>query len=135
MDDILLNKAAVAERCIRRIKEEYAADPSLGNYSHLDALILNIERACQTSIDSAMHICAEQHLGIPQSSADAFMLLEKKGLITKELSLNLRQMTTFRNIAVHEYQILDLTIVEEIALTRYSDFTEFFSALGVSIKP
>jgi hypothetical protein len=40
-----MNKAAIMERCIRRMREEYAADPTLANHTHLDALTLNIERA------------------------------------------------------------------------------------------
>lgn len=50
-DDILLNKAAIIERCIRRIQEEYHACPDLDNHTHVDALTLNIERACQAAIN------------------------------------------------------------------------------------
>ena len=31
---------------------------------HLDALTLNVERACQAAIDLAMHVVAAEHLGI-----------------------------------------------------------------------
>jgi len=37
MDDVLLNKAAIIERCLRRAKSEYAACPELDNYTHTDA--------------------------------------------------------------------------------------------------
>lgn len=66
-DDILLNKAAIIERCIRRIAEESQACPRYDDFTHVDALTLNIERACQASIDMAMHVVAERHLGVPQS--------------------------------------------------------------------
>ncbi len=79
--DILLNKAAIIERCIRRIKEEYAAAPQLDSPTHADALTLNIERACQAAIDMAMHLVAQRHLGIPQNSAEAFDLLGKTAII------------------------------------------------------
>jgi uncharacterized protein YutE (UPF0331/DUF86 family) len=82
-DDILLNKAAVIERCIRWMHEEFAACPALDNFSNLDTLTLNIERACQAAIDMAMHVVATRHLGIPQSSAEAFALPERAGLILK----------------------------------------------------
>jgi len=67
-DDILLNKAAIIERCIRRIGEEARACPGYDDFSHVDALTLNIERACQASIDMAMHVVAERHLGVPQAT-------------------------------------------------------------------
>ena len=49
-DDVIYNKAAIIERSLRRMKEEYSADPDLTNYTHIDAMILNIERACQAAI-------------------------------------------------------------------------------------
>ena len=78
-EDVRLNKAAIIQRCIRRIKEEFQADPSLASPTHVDALTLNVERACQAAIDLAMHVVATDRLGIPQSSAEAFQLLEKAG--------------------------------------------------------
>jgi uncharacterized protein YutE (UPF0331/DUF86 family) len=70
-DDILLSKSAIIERCIRRIHEEYQADPALGSFTHVDAMTLNIERACQAAIDLAMHIVSDQRLGIPKNSVAA----------------------------------------------------------------
>ena len=52
-DDILLNKAAIIERCVRRMLEEASACPHLDDFTHVDALTLNIERACQAAIDMA----------------------------------------------------------------------------------
>jgi uncharacterized protein YutE (UPF0331/DUF86 family) len=80
-DDICLNKAAIIERALRRMKEEYAADPQLKNFTHIDALILNIERACQAAIDLAMHLVTKNRLGMPQNNAEAFRLLFKAGII------------------------------------------------------
>jgi hypothetical protein len=57
MDEIVLNKAATIERCLRRITDEYAGD--LANLeedlTRQDSIILNIQRACEASIDLAMH--------------------------------------------------------------------------------
>mgnify|MGYP000091058574 CR=1 FL=1 len=62
-DDVMLNKAAVIERSLRRVIEIYRADPELSDMMHIDALTLNIERACQAAIDLAMHVVASKHLG------------------------------------------------------------------------
>ena len=132
--DVLLNKAAIIERCIRRIKEEYSAAPQLDNPTHTDALTLNIERACQATIDMAMHLVSQQHLGIPQNSAEAFDLLGKASLITPELCKSLRAMTGFRNVAIHEYQELDTEILRYIATEGFNDLTRFCTALGLTIK-
>ena len=69
-DDVLLNKAATIERCIVRAREEYNADPAnfATNYTHQDAAILNIQRACEAALDMGNHVirrdrpCITQHL-------------------------------------------------------------------------
>jgi uncharacterized protein YutE (UPF0331/DUF86 family) len=134
IDDILLNKASVIEKCIRRIKEEYTNCPELDNFTHLDALVLNIERACQATIDMAMHIVAMKHYGIPQTSSGAFELLYKNNIISKELFNSLKSMTGFRNIAIHEYKTLDNEIVRYIAEKGYTDFILFCQTLNLKIK-
>lgn len=133
-DDVLLNKAAIIERCIRRIKVEYASSPDLDNQTHVDALTLNIERACQAAIDMAMHLVATGHLGVPQSSSEAFELLERESIISSPLCRSLRAMTGFRNVAIHEYQKLDLDILHYIAHEGYQDFIRLCTALGLKIR-
>ena len=133
-DDVLFNKAAIIERCIRRIKEEYQSSLALDNYTHVDAMTLNVERACQATIDMAMHIVAKKHLGMPQSSAESFDLLAKANIIDADLCRSMRGMTGFRNIAVHQYEELDLDVLKRIAETGYLDFVKFCLALGLKIS-
>jgi len=133
-DDVLLNKAAVIERCIRRVREESQADPELANITHLDALTLNIERACQACIDMAMHMVAKQRLGVPQSSAESFVLLEKAKLIDSPLARSLQGMTGFRNVAIHEYQALDHGVVKWIVRDGWKDWIRFCRALGLDLS-
>ncbi|MFP4429250.1 MAG: type VII toxin-antitoxin system HepT family RNase toxin [Desulfovermiculus sp.] len=133
-DDIIWNKAAIIERCIRRMHEEYRADPDLEDYTHVDALTLNIERACQAVIDLAMHVVARQRLGVPQSSGDTFYLLERAGYISSPLRQSLVAMTGFRNIAIHQYQVLDSSVLHYIVQKGYQDLIAFGSALGVQIE-
>lgn len=134
-DDILLNKAAIIERCIRRISEEAQVCPRYDDFTHVDALTLNIERACQASIDMAMHVVAERHLGVPQSNAEAFALLEKAGLIGAELSRSLRGMAGFRNVAVHQYEELDMDVLRWVVESGHRDWVKLGEALGVTIRP
>lgn len=66
MNDVILNKMSVIERCIKRINEECKNDPE-----------------------------------------------------------NLKSMVGFRNIAVHDYQTVNLSIVEEIIEKHLCDLKEF----------
>lgn len=134
-DDILLNKAAIIERCIRRIREEAAAAPAFDSFTHLDALTLNIERACQAAIDMAMHVVAERHLGVPQSMADGFILLERAGVIEATLSNALQGMVGFRNVAIHQYEQMDLSVLRWVVESGHCDWIRLGESLGVAIRP
>lgn len=125
-DDVILNKMSVIERCINRIKDVYANDPAnLKDYTKQDSIILNIQRSCEASIDLAMHIIAEKHLGLPQSSRDAFDMLQSNSIIDESMAKRLKAMVGFRNIAVHDYQAINLDILNQIVKRHLSDFTEF----------
>lgn len=135
IDDIFLTKAAIIERALRRMRQEYLANPELDNYTHIDAMTLNVERACQAAIDLAMHIVARDHLGLPQSSAEAFRLMREAGCITEDIRKNMAAMTGFRNIAIHEYQQMDMSILRHIAESRWQSLVDYCKALGVKIEP
>lgn len=135
LDNVSLNKAAIIERCIRRMREEYDADTTLHNITHLDALTLNIERACQAAIDLAMHIVSAGHLGVPQSSADAFLLVERAGRLDRQLAERLARMTGFRNVAIHQYQDIDVGIIHHIMRDGWKDLVALCEACGLRILP
>lgn len=62
--DIIFNKLNTIERCILRIKEVYADDDhNLEDFTKQDSIILNLQRACEASIDLSMHIVASKLLG------------------------------------------------------------------------
>lgn len=131
MDDILLNKAAIIERCLSRIGEEYQGHETEleTNHTKQDSIILNLLRACEASIDAAMHIVRIKKLGVPQQSRDAFRLLNENGLLDNQLCSRMQAMVGFRNIAVHNYQKISLAILRSILENHLSDFQEFVSRL------
>ena len=125
-NDIILNKVSIIERCIKRIHEEYENNPSnLQNYTKQDSIILNLQRACEASIDLSIHIIAEKKLGLPQNSRDAFSLIEEQGIIPSSLSQKMKSMIGFQNIAVHDYQEINLTILQKILENHLVDFMQF----------
>lgn len=72
-----------------------------------------------------MHIVAEKKLGLPQNSRDAFSLLEEDGIIPSSLSEKMKAMVGFRNIAVHDYQEINLVILQKILENHLVDFMQF----------
>jgi uncharacterized protein YutE (UPF0331/DUF86 family) len=129
-DDVALNKAAAIERCIRRVREVYAGDPSnlSDDLTRQESIVLNLQRACEASIDLAMHLVRRARLGIPQESRDAFDLLVGAGRLEPGLAESLKRMVGFRNVALHDYTRLDLAIVRAIIEKHAEDLLRFASA-------
>ena len=128
MSDVILNKISTIKKCQKRIKEEY--DSSFkSNFTKQDSVILNLERLSQASIDIATHIVKEKKLGLPQTSRELFTLLESDQIITATISEQMKAMVGFRNIAVHDYQNLNLDIVIAIVEKHLEDFTHFYDAV------
>ncbi|KIY22324.1 MULTISPECIES: type VII toxin-antitoxin system HepT family RNase toxin [Mesobacillus] len=125
-NDVIFNKISIIERCIKRIHEEYDNNPKhLENFTKQDSIILNLQRACEASIDLAMHIIADKKLGLPQNSRDAFSILETEGILSSSLSDKMKAMVGFRNIAVHDYQEINLVILQKIIEDHLVDFFQF----------
>jgi uncharacterized protein YutE (UPF0331/DUF86 family) len=132
-DVVILNKTASIERCLKRILDDYAGHEAefTADFMRQDAVIFNIQRACEQTIDLANHIVKIQKSGIPQSSRGAFDLLAGAGIIEVTLAQRLGSMVGFRNIAVHDYQKINLAIVTAIIHKHLVDFQDFIQvALG-----
>lgn len=127
IDEILVGKARIIERCVARVREEYFGYESEfeSNFTKQDSIILNLQRASEAAIDAANHLIKVRQLGAPQTSREAFEMLVSAGLIDKALGEQLRKMVGFRNIAVHDYTSLNLQVVKKIIETRLSDFEKF----------
>ncbi len=136
MDDVLLNKAAILERCILRVREEYGGDERnlTGDQRRQDSIVLNLQRACEAAIDMAMHVVRVRRLGIPQESRDGFVLLREAGVLPDRLADQMMAMVGFRNIAVHDYRRLDLAIVRSIVTDHLGDFLDLSRTL-LALKP
>lgn len=126
MNDVILNKTTTIERCVNRIHEVYEGNAeNLKDFTKQDSIILNIQRACEASIDLAMHVVSERKLGVPKASSEGFKLLQEAGLIESHLAKTLMNMVGFRNIAVHDYLALELDILKAILEKHIDDFKDF----------
>ena len=130
-DDVLINKAATIERCVARAREEYQRDPATfaTDFTRQDAAILNIQRACEAALDMGQHLIRRERLGVPQGAREVFTLLAQGGWIAEPLAGTLRQMVGFRNIAVHDYQALQLPITVSIIEKHLDDFLDYSRVL------
>ena len=127
MDDVILNKINIIERCLKRIADEYNDDEAelRRNYTKQDSVILNLQRLCEASIDIANRSLKLHNGPIPQSSRDSFEQLNRMGLLSAPLVSSMKKMVGLRNIAVHDYQNLNLEIVISVLNHHLSDFRLF----------
>ena len=131
MNQIILNKKISMERCIQQIDTYYALDNSLpfaADYLRQDAIAMNLQRACELTIDIANHLIRSKKLGMPQDSRDSFALLQKAGLITIEKMNGLQAMVGFRNTLVHQYQELSLQVMVDVIEHRLRELLDFANA-------
>ncbi|MBF0310451.1 MAG: DUF86 domain-containing protein [Magnetococcales bacterium] len=130
-DDLLINKSATIERCVARAREEYHRDPQTfaTDFTRQDAAILNIQRACEAALDMGQHLIHRERLGAPQSARQVFDLLAGAGCIDPELAVPLKDMVGFRNIAVHDYQTLQLPITIAIITQHLDQLLDFAQIL------
>ncbi|WP_256657460.1 DUF86 domain-containing protein [Pseudomonas sp. R3-18-08] len=92
-----------------------------------DAATLNIQRACEAALAIGQHLIRRERLGVPQGARDVFELLAQGGWVDPSLLTNLKNMVGFRNIAVREYQTLQLPITVAIITKHLGDFLAFSS--------
>ena len=126
-DDVLINKAAVIERCVARAREEYSKGPSTfaADLTRQDAAVLNIQRACEAALDMGQHIVRREKLGLPQQARDVFDMMATAGWIDAALAGRLAKMVGYRNIAVREYQKLLLPVTVAVITVHLADFLDF----------
>ena len=127
MNDIVLGKAEIIERALKRATDTYLAHRATleQDLDAQDVIVLNLQRVCEASIDLAMHIVRLKELGLPKDSRDGFTLLEKANVIDARLADRLRKMVAFRNIAVHDYRTLDWAIIRAILEKDAKDVAAF----------
>jgi uncharacterized protein YutE (UPF0331/DUF86 family) len=128
--DVVLAKVAAIQRCLKRIKDVTGLDPGrLDEVDAQDIFVLNLQRTIQSAIDLATHIVASEGLGIPDTIRGNFVLLEKAKIITKTLSKKMQSMVGFRNIAIHDYQSLDVEILKAILVKNLKDLEQFYTRI------
>ncbi len=61
-NDVIINKAATIEKCVARAREEYNKEAAsfADDFTRQDAAILNIQRACEASLDMGHHLIRQQ---------------------------------------------------------------------------
>lgn len=64
-------------------------------------------------------------LRLPQTSRDDFDMLYAALIIDENTVKQLRAIVGFRNIAVHDYQTVNIDILQQIVVNHLGDFSDY----------
>ena len=133
--ELIVSKLESIKRCVDRILKEYNGDSAnLEDITKQDAIVLNIQRACELSIDIGNIIISKENYIIPKISREIFEILKENSIIEDSLSINMQKMVGFRNIAVHDYKMLNLSIIKSIIENNLEDFRIFIDSISKYVK-
>ncbi len=118
MDQIVLEKKIDSIlRCLQRIKSRLpdTKEVFMQDLDAQDVIVLNLTRAVQLSVDLAMHICVNSNAPVPQTMGESFTRLQELEILTPNIAEKMKKSVGFINIAVHNYDEIDLNL----AYTNY----------------
>ena len=125
--DIVAQKLESLRRCIKRIEEKCpsTAEALQHDIDAQDIVSLNLTRAIQLCVDIGAHLIAETESPPPETMGQTFDLLAAIEIIDSPLALRMKKAVGFRNLAVHDYDAINWTIVHALASRNLGDFREF----------
>ena len=131
MTDIALSKIQIIKNCLKRIKDTTKLDPECleNDFDKQDIFILNLQRAIQATFDITNNIIREYNLELPVNYKNGFEIIEKHKFIDKNLKENMIKMAGFRNIAVHNYESINIEILKSILKNNLHDLENFYISI------
>ena len=128
--DVVLSKLSIINNCLNTIETVTGNQANkLDEMLIQDVFVLNLQRAVQACIDIANYIIAQKGWRLPATYRESFNTLHENKVINKQLSSQMIKMVGFRNIAVHDYQTLDIVVLKGILEHNLDDFKTFRKAI------
>ena len=94
-----------------------------------DIVVHNLQLAIQGTIDIASHIISDEGWGVPNTLAGLYDILDEHKVIDEKLAGTMKRMVGFRNIIIHEYDVIDLDKVHQILTSGLGDFNDFLKQI------
>lgn len=132
--DLVAKKLALIETCIDELRT--LARPAAFATDKLQERFAEhtLQIAIQAVLDVASHIVSDERLGEPRTNRELIDILERHHWISPDAGRILRQMVGFRNILVHGYDMVDVTIVTDIVEHRLDDLRRFVAAIRARLQ-
>jgi len=106
-------------------REDFVREPAL---HHLAERFLHL--ACESTLDIAQHVIADQGYRQAQSYKDSMDVLCDEGLIGRDLADRLKGWMGFRNVLVHLYLAIDHGRTYDAIRDDLGDLAQFAAAMA-----
>ena len=128
--DVILSKISIIKNCIKTIEKVTELNPEkLDELVVQDVFVLNLQRAIQAAIDIANVFISAYGWKLPDTYKESFAVLKDQKVISPDIYKVMVKMVGFRNIAVHDYQQLDVDILKSILSQNLKNLEQFYSAV------
>ena len=128
---VVLARVTKIRQCVAILRRYALLDENsfLGNPDVSGNAERQLQVAIQAVIDIGNHVLADRDLGTAKDYKDIFRILSENRIVSKSLAGRLASMTGLRNVLVHDYLEVDLTIVRNILRKDLADFEKFITAV------
>ncbi|MDO8836908.1 MAG: DUF86 domain-containing protein [Vicinamibacterales bacterium] len=122
-------RLALIETCLADLRRLARPEKMVSDVREERFIEHTLQLAIQAALDVASHIVSDRRLGEPRSNRELFLLLERDGWLPSDMRVRLADMAGFRNILVHGYDDVDLSVVEDVVTTRLVDLEGFVASI------
>ena len=110
---------------LKTFEEDFKARGAAERYLHL---------AIESVIDIGNEIISIQQLRKPDQYKDIPDILAESGIIPRDFAAEIAKMIGFRNLLVHDYAVIDVTLEYKFLETRIKDFEEYMKHIANWLK-
>ncbi len=128
---LIISKADKVYNCLKRIHEKRSVtlNEFLSDLDRQESILFNLQMAIQNCIDIAAHIVSDEELGVAGSTNEMFYMLQENGYLSLDLTEKMVAAVGFRNLVVHEYEVVDLKRVYRIVQKDIFDLKQYLKAI------
>lgn len=127
--DLVSKRLAFIETCLRELRQLARPRDLTDDIREQRFVERTLQLAIQAALDVASQVVSDDRLGEPGTNRELFDLLERAGWIDRDLADRLSNMAGFRNILVHGYTDIDLSIVEDVVSHHLGDLDAYIAAV------
>jgi uncharacterized protein YutE (UPF0331/DUF86 family) len=127
--DLIAKKLAFIETCLRDLRQHARPDRLSTDVRELRFVEHTLQIAIQAALDVASLIVSDNRLGEPRTNRELFDLLGRHGWLAPPLVGVLRDIGGFRNVLVHGYAEVDVSVVRDVLERHLPDLEAFVAAI------